>query len=173
MSEEQPTSSLVPYRCTKYRPKRKESAATNLAHHYWRILSDLRRIHPSLKTRSAQVLVCLIINHSNVELKPVLSAVNGKIPSRKGHWYLDKIEKLSSNLGKAYTGSTGNNLTFKKDMTSDITAWELLLLVVIERETPESIGKKSCIIHFGKVFANRRGRFDRGTGKYRERASQY
>lgn len=139
MLEKQPTSSLV-------RPKRKETAVTNLAHHYWKILSDLQRVDPSLKTRPAQVLVCLIIDHSNVEIKPILPAINDKVLRGDGYRYLDKIQNLHNSLSAAYTGSTGNNLAFKKDMTSDITAWELLLLVVIERETPESIGKKSCII---------------------------
>ncbi len=81
-----------------------------------------------------------------------MSAVNEKILGTKGLLYLDIIEYLYKSLGEAYTGSTGNNPTFKRDMTSDITAWELLLLVVIEMETPESIGKKSCIIHFEKGF---------------------
>lgn len=143
MLEEQPTSSLP-------QPTRKETAATNLAHHYWSILNDLQRVDPSLKTRSSQVVVCLIINYSN--LKPVLSAANDKILGTEGLWYLDNIENLYKSLGEAYTGSTGNNLTFKKDMKSDITAWESILLVVIERETPNSIDKKSCIIHFEKGF---------------------
>lgn len=51
-----------------------------------------------------------------------------------------------------YTRSTGNDLNFKKDMTCHITAWELLLLVVIERETPEPIGTNSSIVHFEKGF---------------------
>lgn len=145
MLEEQPTSSLP-------QSRRKKTAATNLARHYWKILNDLQRVDPSLKTRSAQVLVCLIINHSNVDLKPVLFAANDEILCREGRQYLGNIQNLYNSLAEAYTGSTGNNLTFKRDMTSDITAWELLLLVVIERETPESIGKKSCIIHFEKGF---------------------
>ncbi len=152
MSEEQPTSSLVPKEHTKGRFKSKQTAAKNLACHYWKILRDLQRIDPSLETKSAQVLVCLIINHINVELKPVVSVDNDGPECSIGCSYLDEIENLSNSLGEAYTDSTGNNLTFKRDMTSDITAWELLLLVVIERETPESIGKKSCIIHFERGF---------------------
>lgn len=152
MSEEQPTSNPVPNEYTKCRLKPRETAASNLAHSYWKILSDLQRIDPSLETGSAQVLTCLIMNHCNVELKPVLSAVRDRIAGSFGYSYLDQIENLSNSLGEAYTGSTENDLTFKRDMTSDITAWELLLLVVIERETPESIGKNSSIVHFEKGF---------------------
>ncbi len=143
---------MVPNGYNKGRLKSKQTAASNLTHHYWKILHDLQRIDPSLETRPAQVLVCLIMNHSNVELKPVMSANNDASQRRTSWNHLAEIEELSNSLGEAYTGSTGNHLTFKRDMTSDITAWELLLLVVIEKETPESIGKKSCIIYFEKGF---------------------
>ncbi len=62
MSEEQSTSSLVRYTSKTLLLKRKVTAAINMAHHYWMILSDLQRVDLSLETESAQVLAHSIID---------------------------------------------------------------------------------------------------------------
>lgn len=153
MSEEQSTSSLARYTYTTLPLKRKEAAAINLAYYYLMILSDLQRVDPLLETGSAQVLAHSIIDQSNRELKPVLSLIVDKIKGSMGRGFLDQMESLFNSLVRAYTSSTKNNFTPTKDMTSDVTAWELLLLVVIEKEGPESIGKSSSIAHLEKGFS--------------------
>lgn len=145
MSEKQSISILVRYTYTPLKLKRKETAAFNL--------DDIEQVDPSLETESAQVLAYSIIDHSNIKPKPMLSAVIDKIEGNKGRGYLDQVESLFNSLVKAYTGITKNNFTPTKDMTSDVTAWELLLLVVIEKEAPKSIDKYSSILHLEKSFS--------------------